>query len=199
MSSNSTHKWTLHAQVMSALASGYCRSHNTYQFLVYLLYKKNFRGDGGNSEHSFPTLCAPGAQTVVNASELQHISSMNTMIHPSQDCSGENSAFEEESSLFSGEKFQEKTAGQREACLLLWHAKGKDPALQHPAEIQNSSPGVWQCCWTLSRDHTLLCKEQLLCPFPSWSKHFRLGIILTWNRGFPEGWKKDSSKLNNNK
>lgn len=179
LSSNSTHKWPLPAQVMSAVARGYCRSHTTYQFLTSFGWAKLQRWWWKFKAWLSHRLCAPGAQTVGNASELQHISSMNTVIHSSQDCSGENAALEQENCLFSGKKFWQNQQA-REACLLFWHARGKDPALQHPGEIKNWSPGVW---WTLSRD-------QLLCPFPSWSKHFRLGINLTWNRGLPKVWKK---------
>lgn len=70
--------------------------------------------------------------------------SMNTMIHPSQDCSGECTAFEEESSLFKRKNFWQ-TTGQREVCLLLWHTREKGPTLQCLSEIRNSSPSIQPC------------------------------------------------------
>lgn len=167
LSSNSGGKWPLRAQVMSAVARGYSRSHTTFQFLTSFVWTKLQRRGWKFPALLSHTLCAANPRSA-DSGEFKQVAtyffSMNTMIHRSQNCSGDHTALRRRVPNFKG-----RTSGK-------WQDRGhegKGSNSAAPSEIGTRSLGVGAVqANTLSKGHQPLQNELLLCPFPSSSRYF---------------------------
>ena len=185
LSSNSSHKWPLRAQVMSAVARGYSGSHTTFQFLTPSVWAKLQRRqwkftaslshalraanprstDGGEFKRVSTHFFFLWTQWFTQARTAQR--SVLPLRRRVPYFKGRISGKQRRHAHFSG------TWGERIQLCSAQLKRGNRYAGEHPQQGSPTTPS-----------------KLLSCPFPSSSKHFRLGIILTWNRGFPEVWKR---------
>lgn len=197
LSSNSTHKWPISAQVMSAVARGYSRSRTTFQFLTSFVWAKLQRRQWKFTAWLSHALRAANPSSA-DSGEFKRVATRFFFFYEHND-SPKPGLLRGACCFWGGkflillrEEFLANDRTERGMLIPLAHeGKGSNSAVPgwsrelepgHPAEQVN----------TLSRGHQPLRNELLSCPFPFWSKHFGLCIILTWNRGFPEVWKKTS-------
>lgn len=189
LSSNSTHKWPLRGQVTSAVAWGYSRSHTTFQFITSSVWAKLQRRRWKVTASLSHALRAANPRSA-DGGEFKRVAThfflwTQWFTQPK----GEHYCWERKF-LILREEFLANGRTERGALTPLAHeGKGSNSAApDQNRELEPGHPAVQVN--TLRGGHRPLCNELLSCPSPSWSKHFRLGIILTWNRGFPEVWKR---------
>lgn len=146
LSSNSTHKWPLRGQVTSAVAWGYSRSHTIFQFITSSVWAKLQRRRWKVRASLSHALRAANPRSA-DGGEFKRVAThfflwTQWFTQPK----GEHYRRERRKFLILREEFLAN--GRTEACSLPWHTRGKDPTLQHPTEMENSSPGTRPCRWT---------------------------------------------------